>query len=146
MIPNHFKSKRNGNDQTSQNKRTAQAVKAHAIAVAAEVRSPLVVIAGDLNDTPDSAALAGLFTDGYQDVQSHPNYPTDRPGTYQTGLATQKIDYLLLSPGLFPSLTDTNIERRGSYHPHTWVPFDTVTKTSEEASDHHLIWADLDVG
>jgi hypothetical protein len=33
----------------------------------------------------------------------------------------------------------------GSYHPSTWTPFDTVTKASDEASDHHLVWADLDL-
>jgi hypothetical protein len=49
-----------------------------------------------------------------------------------------------MSPTLRARLQDTGIERRGSYHPHTWTPFDTVTKASEEASDHHLVWADFD--
>ena len=26
-----------------------------------------------------------------------------------------------------------------------WMVFDSVTKTSEEASDHHLLWADFDL-
>ena len=37
----------------------------------------------------------------------------------------------------------TGIERRGSYHPNTWQPFDTVTSKRDEASDHHLVWADF---
>jgi endonuclease/exonuclease/phosphatase family metal-dependent hydrolase len=146
VIPNHLKSKRNGNDQASQERREAQANRAHAIAVAALSRSSFVLLGGDLNDTPDSLALASLFTEGFQDVRSHPNYPTDRPGTYETGLPIHKLDYLIMSPELRGRLKDTGIERRGSYHPHTWEPFDTVTKASEEASDHHLVWANFDFG
>jgi endonuclease/exonuclease/phosphatase family metal-dependent hydrolase len=144
VIPNHLKSKRNGDDRTSQARRQAQAQRAHAIALAALVRSPFVLVGGDLNDTPTSTALASLFTDGFQDVMSHPSYPTDRPGTFQTGRPHQKLDYLLMSPQLRTKLRDTGIERRGSYHPSVWTPFDTVTKAVEEASDHHLVWADFD--
>jgi hypothetical protein len=146
LVPNHLKSKRNGNDQASQDRRRAQAERAHAIAVAALSRSSFVLLGGDLNDTPNSMALASMFTDGFQDVMSHPNYPTDRPGTYQTGLPGNKIDYLIMSPQLQARLRDTGIERRGSYHPGTWQPFDTVRNSSEEASDHHLVWADFDIG
>lgn len=146
VVPNHLKSKRNGNDQASQDRRRVQAEGAHAIAVAALARSPWVLLGGDLNDTPDSPPLASLFTAGFQDVMSHPNYPLDRPGTFQTGLPSHKLDYLIMSPQLRARLQDTGIERRGSYHPHTWEPFDTVTKAAEEASDHHLLWADFDFG
>jgi endonuclease/exonuclease/phosphatase family metal-dependent hydrolase len=145
VLPNHLKSKRNGNDQASQDRRQAQADRAHAIAIEALSRSSFVLLAGDLNDTPDSMALASMFTDGFQDVMSHPNYPTDRPGTYATGLAGSKLDYLIMSPQLGARLRDTGIERRGSYHPNTWEPFDTVKNASEEASDHHLVWAEFDI-
>jgi endonuclease/exonuclease/phosphatase family metal-dependent hydrolase len=146
VVPNHLKSKRNGNDQASQDRRQAQAQGAHTIAVAALSRSSFVLLGGDLNDTPDSSPLASLFTNGFQDVMSHPNYPTDRPGTYETGLPSHKLDYLIMSPQLRTKLRDTGIERRGSYHPHTWQPFDTVNNASEEASDHHLLWATFDFG
>ncbi len=144
VIPNHLKSKRNGNNQTSQDRRQAQAKGAHVIAVAALTRSPFVLLGGDMNDMPDSLALSSLFTDGFEDVMAHPDYPEDRPGTYQTGLAGNKLDYLIMSQQLQAKLQTTGIERRGSYHPNTWEPFDTVTKASEEASDHHLLWADFD--
>jgi endonuclease/exonuclease/phosphatase family metal-dependent hydrolase len=146
LVPNHLKSKRNGNNQATQDRRQAQAQGAHAIAVAALSRSSFVLLAGDLNDTPNSPTLASMFTEGFADVMSHPNYPTDRPGTFQTGLPSHKLDYLIMSPQLRARLQDTGIERRGSYHPNTWEPFDTVTKASEEASDHHLLWANFDFG
>ena len=145
LLPNHFKSKRNGNDQVSRNRRTAQGKRAREIAVSALARSPFVLIAGDLNDTPDSATLAQLITAGFQDIQSHPSYPTDRPGTFGTGLIGNKIDYLIMSPELRAKLKRTDVERRGSYHPRSWVSFDTVTNTANEASDHHLVWADFDL-
>ena len=145
IIPNHFKSKRNGNNQTSRDHRRAQAKRAHEIASATLHRSALLLIGGDLNDTPDSWPLAPLFADGFEDVIRHPNYPQDRPGTYQTGLASQKLDYLIMAPALRLRLRNTGIERRGSYHPRTWEPFDTVQSTEDEASDHHLVWADFDL-
>ena len=143
VMPNHFKSKRNGNDQKSVERRRAQAKRAHEIAVAAMTRSPHVLIGGDLNDTPTGGPLADLFLDGFHDVSDRPEYPTDRPGTYNTGLASNKIDYLISSPALWAAVTNCGIERRGSYHPNTWTPFDTVTKASEEASDHHCVWMDV---
>jgi endonuclease/exonuclease/phosphatase family metal-dependent hydrolase len=145
VIPNHLKSKRNGNDAASQERRLAQATKAHAIAMAALDRSAHVIVAGDMNDTPDSTAIGPLLSEGFADVMTHASYPTDRPGTYQTGLAKQKIDYLILSPQLRPKLQEAGIERRGSYHPGTWTPFDTVTKAADEASDHHCVWGVLDL-
>ncbi|MGZ9274747.1 MAG: endonuclease/exonuclease/phosphatase family protein [Nitrospira sp.] len=143
LIPNHLKSKRNGDDQATQRRREEQAKRAHDIAANALTRSPFVLLGGDLNDIPSSQPLKPLFTDGFEDVQNHPNYPSDRSGTYDTGLASHKLDYLIMSAQLRTRLQDTGIERRGSYHPRTWEPFDTVTKTSEEASDHHLVWADF---
>jgi hypothetical protein len=72
--------------------------------------------------------------------------PRDRPGTYEAGLPSHKLDYLIMSAQLRTKIKDTGIERRGSYHPNTWEPFDTVTKAPEEDSDHHLVWADFDFG
>ncbi len=145
ILPNHFKSKRGGNTASMQARRKAQADRAHAIAQAALAERQYVLIAGDLNDTPDVPIFSALFEDGFVDVRDHPSYPTDRPGTFDTGTAANKIDYLIMSPKLRTKLTQTGIERRGSYHPNTWVPFDTVTKKSEEASDHHLVWADFSI-
>jgi endonuclease/exonuclease/phosphatase family metal-dependent hydrolase len=141
IIPNHFKSKRNGDDKESRDRRQSQAIKAHEIGMAALNRSQLVLIGGDLNDTPQSVPIKEVLKDGFVDVIDHPSYPQDRKGTYDTGLDNNKIDYLIMSPALRGKLTDTGIERRGTYHPKLWASFDTVTKSSEEASDHHLVWA-----
>ena len=145
VLPNHFKSKRGGDTPAMRAKRRAQAERAHAIALAGLQRTPYVLIAGDLNDTPAQPLFDSLWQDGFADIQSHPSYPADRPGTYGTGTAANKIDYLIMSPALQQRLQAAGIERQGSYHPTLWQPYDTVTKTSDEASDHHLVWADFDL-
>ena len=145
VLPNHLKSKRGGNGAAAQNKRLAQATRASEIANAAQGISTLVLLGGDLNDTPDSAQLAPLWQHGFVDVQDHPSYPTDRPGTFATGTAANKIDYLIMSPALRQALQQTGIERRGSYHPNTWAPFDSVASQADEASDHQLVWADFEL-
>lgn len=145
LLANHLKSKRNGNDQASRDRRRAQAAKAHEYALEALNRSSYVLLAGDLNDTPASEAILPLLSDDFADVMTHPDYPQDRPGTYTTGLANEKIDYLIMSPALRARLRTTGIERRGTYHPRLWQSFDTVKKTADEASDHHLVWADFEM-
>jgi len=144
VIPNHFKSKRGGNNQSAQDKRLAQATRAHEIAKEALNISPLVLLGGDLNDTPDSIQLAPLWENGFSDVEEHASYPKERPGTFGTGTASNKIDYLIMSPALKKCLKKTGIERRGSYHPNSWTPFDTVKSKKDDASDHHLVWADFE--
>ncbi len=101
-------------------------------------------LGGDLNDVPDSTPLATLFTDGFVGLCTHPHWPQDSPGKYDTGLKTGKFDYLVMSRLLNSKLTDVGIERRGTYHPILWDHFDTVNKDTE-ASDHHLVWGDFDL-
>jgi endonuclease/exonuclease/phosphatase family metal-dependent hydrolase len=143
ILPNHFKSKRGGNDEKTQARRLAQGIRAHDIAKNALTMSPYVLVAGDLNDTPDSDAIKAVIKADFKDVQSHTSYPKDRPGTYGTGLASGKFDYLIMSPALRSKLTDCGIERRGSFHPNVWDAFDTVTSAATEASDHHMVWGNF---
>jgi len=148
VLANHFKSKRTGSAaqaEAAEDRREAQAIRANEIATLALARSDYVLIAGDLNDTPDSRPIRNIFRGGFGDVQDHPDYPTDRPGTYGTGLPRDKIDYLVMSPALRGKLTTTGIERRGSYHPNTWEAFPEVTSATTQASDHHLVWAKFEL-
>lgn len=145
VCPNHFKSKRGGDNAQAQARRRAQGIRAAEIARTAQQQiTPLVIVAGDLNDTPDSDAVAPLLKDDWSDIQSHPTYPIDRPGTYGTGTANNKIDYIIMSSALKDVLVDVGIERRGSYHPRLWQSFEGITAATE-ASDHHCIWADFNI-
>ncbi|MPY63390.1 endonuclease/exonuclease/phosphatase family protein [Streptomyces spongiae] len=145
ILGNHFKSKGFGNAQENDERRKAQADRVRQIYEAALEHSAHVVVAGDLNDTPDSAPVTTLLNAGLQDAMSHPAYTGD-PGTYETGTRiNQKIDYVMLSPKLWDTVEHVNVERRGVYAPRTFKSFLTVTSKANQASDHAALYADLDI-
>src|SRR5262249_40198307 len=72
---NHFKSKGFGSPPENDAKRTRQANRVHDILQRFDLTSALVVVAGDLNDTPDSQPLTGLLqTANLLDVLDPPGY------------------------------------------------------------------------
>jgi endonuclease/exonuclease/phosphatase family metal-dependent hydrolase len=145
ILGNHFKSKGFGNPTASANKRKAQAKRVTEIYEAALKRSASVLVAGDLNDTPDSAPLGFLLAAGLQDAMSHSGYTGD-PGTFGTGRSLkQKIDYLMFSPDLWKRVHAVEVERRGIWAPNTFKSFETVTSDANQASDHAALYADLDL-
>lgn len=160
VLPNHFKSKFGGNNPQSIAKRQAQATRTaeiyRALIAAGE---PLVVVLGDLNDTPDSEPLQPLLADtDLKDVSEHANFevgqfnvPDSNPhrgiGTYGLGNDTQKIDYLMLSPALFTRVRTAGLFRKGAWpgvSPQRWDVYNELQKPVHVASDHHVIWADID--
>ena len=144
LMVNHFASK--GSDPDGK-RRIQQATRVRDIVTErlSEGHSH-IVIAGDLNDTPDSASLAGLVADpGLTDVIKQFAQSIDpagkRLGTYKNG--TQQLDYLLMSPSIAATARAAGIERRGYYAPRTFKRFDSVTSVREQASDHHCLWVDV---
>lgn len=152
LLVNHFKSKGYGGFQASQQKRRRQARRV------AEIYRDLVeqgydriAVLGDLNDTPDSQALAPLFVDtDLRDVSEHANYQLadGRIGTFGNGTASAHIDFILLSPALFERVTAASVfrcgvwgGRNGTLFPH----YPEITRASEAASDHAAVWVDLDL-
>jgi endonuclease/exonuclease/phosphatase family metal-dependent hydrolase len=152
VLVNHFKSKGFGSNTGERRRRQAARV--------AEIYSGLiaegdqhVAIVGDLNDTPDSAPLAPLVaaTD-LKDISTHPQFDDGaagkRPGTFGTGTARNKIDYILLSPALFARVQGGGIFRKGAWageHGTIWEHYDTITRPAEAASDHSAIYADIQI-
>lgn len=148
FLGNHFKSKGYGSPQASTAKRLRQARRTRQIYVEALQRSPLVVVAGDLNDEPSSGPISAL-TQGTalkdQEVMSHQSYH-GKPGTYETGNSPkQKIDYIFLSSALWTRVQHVGVERRGIYAPNTHESFPEVTSTKNQASDHAALWVELDI-
>jgi endonuclease/exonuclease/phosphatase family metal-dependent hydrolase len=153
VIPNHFKSKFGGDSPESRERRRQQAKRVADIYRELVARGILdVVILGDLNDTPDSRALAPLLVDtDLKDVSTHPRFDTgefEGKGTYGLGNDSNKIDYLLLSPTLFARVTACGLFRKGAWpgrRPKRWSVYEELTAPLHAASDHHVIWADLDI-
>lgn len=160
ILPNHFKSKFGGDNPDSRQKRLAQATRTAEIyqRLRSEGKN-LMVVLGDLNDTPDSPPLQPLLADtDLQDVSAHPSFDTGeftgREGTDERGIGTfglgnddQKIDYLLLSPDLFSRVRASGLFRKGAWpgtRPPRWSVYPELKEKIHIASDHHVIWAELD--
>lgn len=153
VLPNHFKSKFNDNKA----KRLAQATETARIYRALrDAGEDNVVILGDLNDNPASAELAPLLaaTD-LRDVSDHAGFTEFQYraatggrgiGTYDTGRDDLKIDYILLSPALFARVQRGGIFRMGAWTAsNRWDMYETLTAKVHAASDHHAIWAEIDI-
>jgi endonuclease/exonuclease/phosphatase family metal-dependent hydrolase len=152
ILVNHFKSKGYGSRAGSDARRKAQAQRVREIHDLRKSQGvDAIAVVGDLNDTPDSAPLGPPISEGsdLQDIFAHPQFQSDgRPGTYGNGTKAGKIDYLLLSPKLFEGVTATGTWRKGVWggkngtlFPH----YDEMTKSAHAASDHAIVWADIDL-
>lgn len=96
VFPAHFKSK-NGDDP---GRRIAEARGAHDIVAAVARESPhaLVVLGGDLNDTPGSEAITALEQDGAL-LRVASDRPDSEVGTYVFGGSWQALDHLFFARG-----------------------------------------------
>lgn len=147
VLPNHFSSK--GSDKTGA-RRAVQAQRVREIYEAIRrAGHEFVVVAGDFNDFPESGALDALLKDtNLTDAMATGKYHGAFPGTYQHATEKEKIDYLLLSPELVMKLKAVDVDRHGFYAPKKWESFENInakTKDLLQASDHHCVWADIDL-
>jgi len=151
VMVNHFKSKGYGAPAQSSAKRKRQATRVAEIyrgLIASGVE--FVCIMGDLNDTPDSDPLKPLVQDtDLTDVFKVPGFDTGgHPGTYGGSTASNKIDYMLLSPALFAKATAGGVFRKGMWpgvRPRKWDAYPEITRPIEAASDHAALWVDVDL-
>jgi endonuclease/exonuclease/phosphatase family metal-dependent hydrolase len=152
ILVNHFKSKGFGNSRDSNAKRKLQAQRVREIYEQRKAEGvEYIAIVGDLNDTPDSEPLSPLIGDDsdLKDISEHPEFDSDgREGTYKNGTASEKIDYILLSPALFDKVSAGGIFRKGVWggvngdlFPH----YEEIKESAHAASDHAAIWAEIDL-
>jgi endonuclease/exonuclease/phosphatase family metal-dependent hydrolase len=151
LMINHFKSKGYASKgETPAEKRRRQASR---VAEIYEQRRSegwdRIVIAGDLNDTPDSDPLEPLVADtDLTDAGAHDDFEWgERTGTYEGG--KDQIDYLLLSPALDELYDGGGVSREGIWHgprvKNPWTMLPTLEKPEQAASDHAAIWVDLKI-
>lgn len=151
VLVNHLKSKGFGSQQDSNKKRLRQTKRVKSIYDGLRQQGEkLVAVIGDFNDTPDSPPLAPLLSNtDLKDVFKHPAFDDGgRPGTFGSCAASNKIDYILLSPDLFQKVTAAGVFRmgvwggkNGTIFPH----YPEMLKAAEAASDHAAVWVDLNV-
>ena len=152
IMLNHFKSKGYGPVAEAAAKRKRQAMRVQTLVQRRLAEGfNFIAVMGDFNDTPDSAALEPLLAPavGLIDVTAHAAFTGDgRPGTFANGTAGQKIDFLLMSPKLAARVRGGGIERRGVWGGSKGTLFphlETITTAVDAASDHALLWVDLDL-
>jgi endonuclease/exonuclease/phosphatase family metal-dependent hydrolase len=150
VLINHFKSKGFGGAASSNAKRKRQAARTAAIYRQLRQQHGFIAIIGDFNDTADSDPIGPLFSQtGLKDISDIAGFDDGgRPGTFKNGTASNKIDYILLSPDLFAKATAGGIFRKGVWGGKNGTLFehyDEMTKEVEAASDHAAIWAELDI-
>ena len=102
LLVNHLKSKGFGSQASSNMRRERQARRVKEIYDKLLKEHEFVAVLGDLNDTPSGASLAVLTQDPkLRDISAHPSFDDGgRPGTFGSAAASNKIDYILLSPTL----------------------------------------------
>jgi endonuclease/exonuclease/phosphatase family metal-dependent hydrolase len=152
VLVNHFKSMGYGSQEDNDSKRKHQAKRVREI-YEERVNQGLefVVIAGDLNDTPDRDPLQPLLGNGSNliDVMEHSKFVGDgRPGTHDHGNKGDKLDYILMSPALANRVQKGGIERRGVWggeHGTLFPHFPEIKEAKDAASDHAALWVDLDL-
>jgi endonuclease/exonuclease/phosphatase family metal-dependent hydrolase len=148
ILLNHFKSQGYGARLSNDARRKAQAARVVEILGGYDLAKQLVIVAGDLNDKPDGAPIAGLVSlKGLVDVLA---WKFQDPKDRWTYVDKSQIDYLLVSKPLAAKLSDAGIERRGMFNLQkltkgAQASFDTVTSDTNDASDHAAVWAEFDL-
>jgi endonuclease/exonuclease/phosphatase family metal-dependent hydrolase len=151
VLVNHFKSKGYGAKEASDARRYAQAEAVRVIIERLKSEGATnIAIVGDLNDTPDSEALAPLLKEtDFKDISTHPTFkPDGHLGTYGRGTAKDKFDYILLSPDLYERMTGGGVWRKGVWGPNKVPPWDIypeMRSSYDAASDHAALWCDLKI-
>lgn len=150
IICNHLTSKLS--DKTgSKRKAQAEAVK-KIIHANYDLSKDWVVVAGDLNDTPDSAALSPLLNmqNLYDVLKLQFGNNKSNRWTYHYQNKFDQIDFVLVSKPLKEVFLGAGVERRGIFDlsrltNNEGQSFDTVTSPSNAASDHGAVWADFNI-
>jgi endonuclease/exonuclease/phosphatase family metal-dependent hydrolase len=116
-----------------------------------------VAVVGDLNKAPPPrfTSLEPLFgpESSLVDSATLPGYRSGpRPGTFQSCGERNRLDYILLSPALAERMTGGGIVRRGLWGgarnknpPRQWDIYPQIHRVEHSASDHALIYVDLDL-
>jgi len=151
VLVNHFKAKDSTREASDERRRRQAACVSAILRDRYDLTRDYVIVAGDLNDEPDSRPLAPLRdTPGLHDVFDVTGRPRDDRWTYYYGVEKtfNAIDYLFVSEALRPLVTGAGIERRGMAGLSRLtngdeVEFEGITSWRVAASDHGAVWADF---
>ena len=155
VLVNHLKSKRSETPEeetaadalrTVQSKRLAEILKGY------DLETDLVLVGGDFNDTPDSAALKDILSvPGLTSLVDQIEKPENRWTYHSKTFGDSQIDYLLVSAPLLAAFKSVDINRRGinGINPTNAagdpVPSLPNLSSTTQASDHAAVIATFDL-
>lgn len=147
VLCNHFKSQSYGLDAVNAARRLRQTKRIAAILAGFDLTKDWVIVAGDLNDAPGSAALQPLLGQpNLYDVLALKFGPhAQQRWTYNDNAQRHQVDYLLVSKPLKAAWADAGVERRGLFGAAGVTPFPSVTSIATAASDHAAVWAEFNL-
>ncbi len=151
LLINHLKSKGFGDAVKGNARRKSQAAAIRDILKADyDLKKDLVVVAGDLNDTPESDPLKPLISlPNLFDVLAE-QFPDKKDRWTYHFKKNEQIDYLLVSKPLKDALVKAHVERRGMWDVDKFTngaitPWKQITDhgAANAASDHAAVWAEF---
>jgi len=151
VLVNHLKSKGYGSKSSSDARRKKQAQRVKEIYEQRRKEGQkYIAITGDFNDTPDSQALKPLLQEtDLRDIFAHEKFDNGGyPGTWGNCNASNKLDYILLSPALWEKVKTGGVFRKGMWpgvRPAKWETYAELKKEVNAGSDHAAIWVEFDI-
>ena len=153
VLVNHFKSQSGGGGP----KRRRQAKEVRNIVNRLVANNQHVIVMGDLNEGPAPGTdRVNNFADLYNnnspliDVFSLNGFNLGpRLGTFNTCSIRNRLDYIFISESLKDAFIGGEIYRQGLWgkrvsRPTNWVTYPEMQRSEEQASDHALVYIDLD--
>lgn len=117
-----------------------------------------VIIAGTLNTPSFSNALVTLIEKtSLKDITRHLSFDVVcdkgndanyfRLGAYRKGVNIKQEDYLFVSPILFNKIKDSGLNRKAIWPEKQplWSTYKSVSNSCDSASEHPLVWGDIEV-
>lgn len=117
-----------------------------------------VVLAGTFSAPSYCDSLSPLFQETeLNDITKHFSFEVDcdegvdakyfRLGAYRKGVNIRQQDYLLLSPSLVNEMLDSGLNRKAIWQEKRpkWSNYKTVTNNNNAASEHPIIWGNLNL-
>ena len=154
LLCNHLKSKGYDFNGNADRRRKRQATAIAEILAGYDLENDWVVVAGDLNDTPDSDPLKPLMDvpNLYDVLDLQFGSQMEKRWTYHYR-SFEQIDYVLVSKPLKDGFVKAGVQRKGIYNlkkltendpaiPNE-VQYNKVTSWTNQASDHGAVWADI---
>ena len=158
VLCNHLKSKGYDYAGTADARRKSQAEAIAEILQKYDLSKDWVIVAGDLNDTPNSNPLEPLMNvpNLFDVLELQFGNDCSKRWTYHYRGKFDQIDYVLVSKPLKSAFKSAGVELRGIYNLNQLteskngkIPveteFNTVTNRASAASDHGAVWAEFDL-